>query len=61
MKKKLWRYIFDNSLSNDDVITCDARLKEVLIIMMGDVVAHWKGQDSGKGCVHIHFRFIVGS
>ena len=29
MKKKLWRYIFENNLSRDDTVTCNEELKNV--------------------------------
>ena len=29
MKKKLWRYIFENNLSKDDTVTCNEELKSV--------------------------------
>lgn len=61
MKKKLWRYIFDNSLSNDDVITCDAQLKEVHLFTTTDIVANGQERDSRKGRVHILFCAIVDS
>ena len=29
MKKKFWRYIFENNLSKDDIVTCNEELKSV--------------------------------